>query len=135
MTNAQKWIASFLFIFILLFLLGKETKKENNQSIDIDEFNKETTTEQSISQIIDNVGCNRCHGDNLQGTKLAPSLVNVGVNWNRAELINYLRNPDSYGNDERFIEYKKKYKIPMTPFSSVDVKILGKIADYVLELK
>ncbi len=135
MTNAQKWVVAFLFLFIFLFMLSKVTKKDNGSSKDIEIFNNESNTEPTISEIIANVGCNKCHGDNLLGTDLAPSLVNVGEHWNRTELINYLRNPNSYGNDKRFIEYRKKYKIPMTPFSDVDVKILGKIADYVLQLK
>ena len=135
MTNAQKWVAAFLFLFIFLFFLAKLTKENDSTTKDIETFNNESNTEKTISEIIANVGCNKCHGDNLQGTDLAPSLVNVGEHWNRTELINYLRNPDSYVNDKRFIEYKKKYKIPMTSFGDVNIKTLGEIADYVLQLK
>lgn len=135
MTNAQKWVAAFLFLFIFLFFLSRVTQTTDSPSKDIEVFNNEANTEESISEIIANVGCNKCHGDDLKGTKLAPSLINVDEHWSRTELINYLRNPDSYGNDKRFTEYKKKYKIPMTSFSDVDVKTLEKIADYVLQLK
>jgi len=135
MTNAQKWVAAFLFLFILLFFLERITKTTDSSSKGIEVFNNESNSEQTITEIITNVGCNKCHGDNLQGTNAGPSLVNVGEHWNRTELINYLRNPDSYGNDQRFIEYKKKYKMPMTSFSDVNLKTLGKIADYVLQLK
>jgi len=135
MTNAQKWVAAFLFLFVLLFFLERLTQTTDSSSKDIAVFNNESNSEQTITEIIANVGCNKCHGDNLRGTNAGPSLVNVSDHWNRTELINYLRNPDSYGNDPRFIEYKKKYKMPMTSFSDVDVKTLGKIADYVLQLK
>jgi hypothetical protein len=67
---------------------------------------------------------------------MGPNLYNVKQYWTRDQLINYLRNPSSYMDSDRFQEYKKKYPgIIMPSFGEIDVKELGKIAEYLLELK
>jgi hypothetical protein len=59
--------------------------------------------------------------------------MQVKDNWTRQELINYLRNPQSYMSSNRFKEFKKKYPNVMMPaFNNIDIKDLGKIADYLL---
>lgn len=135
MTNAQKWLASFLGLFLILLFLGKITKKEDSTESISAMMGSMPETSQSTDGLglIKQSGCITCHGSNLQGTKIAPALTELKKLWTRDKLINYLRNPSSFGTDERFVQYKEKFKnIVMPSYNNVDVKELGKIADYLL---
>lgn len=138
MTNAQKWVAAFLVLFILLFALSKLTKKENNEYAGSDSYGESSDENASAEPdgmaLITRLGCISCHGSDLNGTGVGPSLVQVKDHWKRDALINYLRNPSSYSGDARFEAYKAKYNnISMPSYSNIDVKELGKIADYLLK--
>jgi cytochrome c2 len=137
MTNAQKWVALFLGLFLILFLLGRLTKKEEEQMPPVMGQMGEQSTRQSGDvdglTLIKQTGCTSCHGDNLQGTKLAPALAEINKFWSRDALINYLRNPQSYSRDVRFDEYRVKYRnVIMPSYGNIDVKELGKMAEYLL---
>jgi len=137
MTKPQIWVAAFLAAFILLFILQKATKKEeaprnlsnqmNNQMME------ESTTELTAAQLISSFGCTNCHGGDLAGTKLAPALKNLSQYWGKESLLNYLRNPNDFMNDDRFKEYRNKYPGQIMPdFGEKNIKDLGKIVDYLL---
>ena len=137
MTKPQIWVAAFLAAFILLFILQKATKKEeaprnlsnqmNNQMME------ESTTELTAAQLISNFGCTNCHGGDLAGTNLAPALKNLSQYWGKESLLNYLRNPNDFMNDDRFQVYKEKYPSQiMPPYGNKNIKDLGKIVDYLL---
>jgi len=136
MTNAQKWIAAFLGLFLILFILGRVTKNEesvNEIKHDYENESAEQTADVDGLTLIQQNGCTACHGQNLEGTKMAPALVNIKEYWSRDGLINYLRNPSAYDNNKRFDEYRAKYKnIIMPSYGNLDVKDLGKIAEYLL---
>ena len=137
MTNAQKWVAVFLGLFVLLFILGKATKDEEGFG-DTDFYGGSTdgVVEVSGLELIETVGCIRCHGADLKGTPMAPGLYDAKEHWSRNELINYLRNPSAYDGDERFDRYRDKYSNSIMPsYSNRDVKELGRIADYLLSLE
>ncbi|NOX19207.1 MAG: cytochrome c [Chlorobi bacterium] len=136
MTNAQKWVAAFLFLFVALFALSKVTKNGGDEYNDLEYImNNSSNEEIDAPTLISNLGCAKCHGENLDGTSKGPNLRGVGENWTRNDLINYFRNPSSYGKGTRFDEYRKIYPIEMRSFNSVELKSLGKIADYILKLK
>ena len=139
MTKPQIWVSVFLAVFILLFILQKLTQKEeaprdlsnqmNNQ------MTEESTTGSDISaeQLISNFGCINCHGGELQGTPMAPALTNLSQYWGKESLLNYLRNPNDFMNEERFKEFKQKYPNQiMPPYGNKNIKDLGKIVDYLL---
>lgn len=138
MTNAQKWVAAFLLLFVVLFVLNYLTNKDN-ESNDQQYYNEETDNASSGEEtdglaLIKATGCTSCHGAELDGTRMGPSLKNIAVNWNRNSLINYLRNPNSYSTDKRFEEYRSKFpNIVMPSYNNIDIKDLGKIADYLLQ--
>jgi len=136
MTNAQKWMAAFLGLFLILLILGRVTKKDDGteaMSMQMMQQSQQATQETDGLGLIKQTGCITCHGSNLQGTKMAPALAGLKEYWTRDKLINYLRNPSSFGSDERFVEYKSKFKnVVMPSYNNVDVKNLGKIADYLL---
>lgn len=136
MTNAQKWIAATLGLFLILLVLGKLTQeKSDDKQMSQMMMNQVEQSSQELDglSLIKQAGCMTCHGADLQGTKMAPALENLKEYWTRDNLINYLRNPSSFGTDKRFVEYKSKYKnIVMPSYNNIDVKNLGKIADYLL---
>jgi cytochrome c553 len=134
MTNAQKWVAAFLVLFLLLFVLGRVTKKEEVMPVMKNNANySEQSGEKDGLTLIQQNGCITCHGGDLNGTQMAPALVNIKQHWTRDGLINYLRNPSSYSGDARFDEYRAKYKNIMMPsYGNLDVKDLGKISEYLL---
>lgn len=134
MTNAQKWVAAFLGLFLILFLLGRLTRKEEAQMPQTMGM-QQTQPSGNVDglTLIKQTGCTSCHGDNLEGSKLAPALVNIKKYWSRDALINYLRNPQSYSRDVRFDDYRAKYKnVIMPSYGNIDVKELGKISEYLL---
>ncbi len=137
MTNAQKWVASFLGLFLILFLLGRITRKEEQTMPptmgQMGQQTTQTTSDADGQTLTKQLGCITCHGDNLQGSQKAPALVNISKNWTRDGLINYLRNPSSYSGGARFDEYREKYKSTIMPsYSNRDVKELGRIAEFLL---
>jgi len=140
MTKPQIWVAAFLGLFILLFLLSRLTKDED-KSNGIPEQNPVPQTNLSSEnlsapELMSKLGCTTCHGTDLKGTRMGPPLFGLREHWGRDNLINYLRNPNSYADTERFKEQQKQYPGLMMPsFSNIDVKELGRIADYLLELK
>jgi mono/diheme cytochrome c family protein len=139
MTKTQIWVAAFLALFILLFLLQRATKQEDAPSLPT---NMNTVPQSDISsekisgkELIARVGCYNCHGSDLTGTPQGPSLIGVSQYWSRDQLINYLRNPNSFMSSKRLEDYKQKYPNVMMPsYNNIDVKDLGKIAEYLLQL-
>ena len=138
MTKPQIWVAVFLLVFIVLFMIGRLTKEEevmkdlsgmNNSSM-----GEQTTSELTGDKLIQTFGCINCHGADLAGTNMGPSLKGIKEFWSsRDNLINYLRNPNSFMDKDRFKEYKVKYPNGIMPsYGNKDVKDLGKIADYLL---
>lgn len=138
MTNAQKWVAAFLGLFLFLFILSKVTEKEEEFPEDFSFYdnNSERVSEKPGGlALINRIGCVNCHGVDLKGTKLGPSLYSAKEYWSRDNLLNYLRNPTSYNGDDRFEAYKKEFNSIMPSYSNIDVKDLGVIADYLLSLE
>lgn len=139
MTKPQIWVAAFLAIFILLFLLSRIINEDNtSQSIPEDNAVPQSnlsSEELTAKELINRVGCITCHGPDLQGATMGPDLHGVGKFWSRDRLISYLRNPQSFMDQERFRAYQEKYpQVIMPPYNHVDIKDLGKIADYILDL-
>ena len=137
MTNAQKWVAAFLGLFVVLFLLQKITQDDKNyEGMDFYGGEEvENTSDTPALSLINRMNCVSCHGVDLKGTNLGPGLYKAKEYWSRDNLINYLRNPASYSGDDRFEAYKKRYNSIMPSFSNYDVKDLGIIADYLLNLE
>ena len=139
MTKPQIWVAAFLALFILLFLLQRATKQEetNNPNLSTNTVPQSNINSENISgkDLIGRIGCHNCHGTDLAGTVKGPSLAGINKYWNRDQLINYLRNPNSFMSSERFKDYKEKFPNVMMPsYNNIDVKDLGKIAEYLLQL-
>jgi mono/diheme cytochrome c family protein len=138
MTKPQIWVAAFLALFVLLFLLERATEKnENENKPAINNPVPQTgmaSANATAPELISRLGCVNCHGSNLTGTDKGPNLNNLSQYWSRDKLINYLRNPSSYMSSARFKEYQEQFPNTIMPsFGNIDVKELGKIADYLLK--
>lgn len=85
MTNAQKWVAGFLLLFVIFFVLGKITEDDGTTS-NTEQYMEEQQQEESEFTggnqdgltLIQNNGCTSCHGNDLKGTNLAPTLYTAG---------------------------------------------------------
>jgi cytochrome c2 len=140
MTKPQIWVASFLFLFIALFLLNRLTKEDDeikNNAVENPVPQTDMSSEVVTGyELIRRLGCTSCHGAELNGSRMGPDLSSAKDFWSRDQLINYLRNPNSFMDSERMQQYKKDFPgIIMPPFNHVDVKDLGKVADYLLQLE
>ncbi len=127
MTNAQKWIAIFLGLFIVLLIITYATEPNEGEAI---------TEETALSgeKIYADLQCASCHGNDLQGTEQAPPLLNLAEKWSKTDLINYLRNPDDYKTSENILKLKEKYPDSFMPaFDGVETKKLGELANFLLE--
>ena len=135
MTNAQKWIAVFLGLFLILFLLERITKEEEPVThLAMEQMSQQSGTDGLV--LIKQSNCFSCHGSDLNGTSLGPALANIKQFWTRDALINYLHNPLSYKGDARFNNYRAKYKNSVMPsYEKINVEGLGKIADYLLSIE
>jgi len=138
MTKPQIWVAAFLALFVLLFLLERATNKNNNENkTAVNNPVPQTgmaSANATADELINKLGCVNCHGSNLTGTQMGPNLRNISQYWSRDKLINYLRNPSSFMSSARFREYQEQFPNTLMPsFGNIDVKELGKIADYLLE--
>jgi mono/diheme cytochrome c family protein len=136
MTKPQIWVAAFLLLFMALFILQKATKRPEAIPIinnDSPMMNQEITSELSGYDLMSKHGCLNCHGASLQGSPMGPPLENLKKYWDRDKLISYLRNPNSFMEQSRFKDYKEKYpQMIMPAYNNLDIKELGKMADYLL---
>jgi mono/diheme cytochrome c family protein len=138
MTKTQIWTAAFVIAFALLFFLQELTRKEKPISkmpgtISSKVISKDENEGESL---LKSSGCLTCHSVDLKGTYQGPGLYGLEKNYNREQLINYLRSPSSFIKSEHFKGYRVKYNdVIMPSFNNMDVKDLGKIADYLLSQK
>lgn len=138
MTKPQIWVSAFLFLFIVLFMIGRLTREEEPMrdlsGMENSRMGEQTNAELTGDKLIMSFGCVNCHGADLAGTNSGPSLKGLKQFWgSRDDLINYLRNPNSFMDSDRFKEYRAKYPNGIMPsYGNKNVKDLGKIADYLL---
>jgi mono/diheme cytochrome c family protein len=137
MTNAQKWVAGFLVLFVLLLALSKLTDREPSKA-DYYESEEVTTTENvsteiDVEKIIANNKCYVCHGRDLAGSGMGPSLAEVGKNWEKEGLANYLKNPNVFVSNARLEALKDKYNREMPALESLSQAELNALADYLMK--
>ena len=138
MTKPQIWVSAFLFLFIVLFMIGRLTREEEPMrdlsGMENSRMGEQTNAELTGDKLIMSFGCVNCHGADLAGTNSGPSLKGLKQFWGSSDdLINYLRNPNSFMDSDRFKEYRAKYPNGIMPsYGNKNVKDLGKIADYLL---
>lgn len=136
MTNAQKWVSIFLFLFVALLVLSKLTSRNDDEANNnIDEYNPTQTESMSNAEmLLSNNKCMSCHGSNLEGTASAPSLQKVSAKWKRDELLKYLKNPLSFSDDPRIRTFKGTYRLSMPPVDNLNDEELNTLVNHLLSI-
>lgn len=135
MTNAQKWVSVFLVLFVLLLMLSRLTKREDDES---DSYYGEETVSMNESQEINvqsllaNNRCLVCHGRDLSGSGMGPSLANVNANWNATNLASYLENPKAFLDSPRMAVLEDKYSSVMPAVKNLTQEEINAIVEYLL---
>ena len=144
MTNAQKWVTAFLVLFILLLVLSKMTNRQESEtdlpaSDMVTTENIESGAEQSsdiyVGDLLANNRCFTCHGKDLNGTGMGPSLANVSDNWKKVNLISYFQNPKAFLSNPRMAILKEKYNRDMPAQERMSLEELDALAEYLLTRK
>lgn len=136
MTNAQKWVSIFLVLFVILLALSKLTSRnEDETNNSSDKYNSTQTEQMSQAEIlISNNKCMDCHGSKLDGSNSGPSLMKVGQNWTKEDLISFLKNPRAFSDDSRIEQYKGKYRKSMPAVDKMNDNDLNILADHLMNL-
>jgi mono/diheme cytochrome c family protein len=80
-------------------------------------------------------GCNTCHGNQAEGTKMGPALKNLSRHYDVQRLIEYLKDPDAMiEEDARLREQGKNYIGMMPRFDYLSPEELEALARYTLSL-
>ncbi len=142
MTNAQKWVSAFLVLFILLLVLSKMTDRQESESNIVEtvtQENIETPADESskiyVGDLLANNRCFTCHGKDLNGTGMGPSLANVSDNWKKMSLVSYFQNPKAFLSNPRMSVLKEKYNREMPAQERMSQEELEALADYLLTRK
>ncbi len=70
--------------------------------------------------------CISCHGLDLGGTMLAPSLRGLGAHWKPDDLAAFLKEPKAWlAKDARLAETARTYRSPMPPTFGTDAERLA----------
>jgi cytochrome c2 len=136
MTNAQKWVAGFLLLFVLLLALSKMTERGESKTDSYDEVEVETTQtapkDINAENLLANNRCFICHGVDLAGSGMGPSLAEVGDNWNQENLVSYLKNPAAFLGDQRMVVLKEKYNRDMPALQNLSEEELNVLAEHLI---
>lgn len=82
------------------------------------------------------LNCPLCHGEYAEGTERAPRLRELGRNFSREQLVEYLSDPDAYiARDSRLTAQQSSYSAGMPAFKHLGPERLGLLADYLLALR
>lgn len=144
MTNAQKWVTAFLVLFILLLVLSKMTNREENEEetetveaviADNHESGANKSSDIYVSDLLANNRCFTCHGNDLNGTGMGPSLANVSDNWEKVNLVSYFQNPKAFLSNPRMAILKDKYNSIMPAQERMTLEELEALAEYLLTRK
>ncbi len=137
MTNAQKWVSIFLVLFILLLVLSKITDREESEAT-ISENIESVETESvkiDVEYLLGSNRCFTCHGKDLNGTGMAPSLANVSENWKKNSLVSYFQNPKAFLSNPRMAVLAEKYNRDMPAQERMTMEELEAVAEYLLNRK
>lgn len=79
-------------------------------------------------------GCAACHGDDLRGSNLAPSLLGLGQYWRRADLAGFFSSPDrAAALESRLGTLGKEYQMVMPPYDHLSAEQRNTLAVWLLQ--
>jgi hypothetical protein len=80
-----------------------------------------------------NLGCAKCHGENLQGQRSGPPLDALGDRWNMDSLVEYFHDPKAVMEKNPRLKYMaENYPIAMPAFAHTSDEDLQKLARFLL---
>ncbi len=86
--------------------------------------------------VFEKYNCGLCHGANGEGKPNAPALRDLKANWQKANLIEYLKHPTEYAKtDERLKASGSEFPTMMPDYDYVSDGDLSILADYLLALE
>ena len=86
------------------------------------------------AQLYVDKACGNCHGQDREGKRTAPPLVDLESHWGEDELVGYLGNPDAVtAAQPRLQVLSGEYPHRMPPVPEADENDLRVIARYLLE--
>jgi len=136
MTNAQKWVSAFLVLFILLLVLSKMTDRQENETETYATENVEATQNQpaeiDIDYLLGSNRCYTCHGKDLNGTGMGPSLAKISESWKKQSLVSYFQNPKAFLSNPRMAVLKEKYNREMPAQEKMSMEELEAVAEFLL---
>jgi len=78
--------------------------------------------------------CSMCHGKDLMGTSLGPSLADAEVNWTVETMMEYFQEPEEVvAKTPRLMLLSQDYSTDMPPYDGLLVKHQRVLAEYVIE--
>lgn len=137
MTNAQKWVSAFLVLFILLLVLSKMTNRQESETNEVEkiEATANESSEVSVEDLLASNRCYTCHGNDLNGTGMGPSLAKISENWEKISLVSYFKNPQAFLSNPRMAVIKENYNRDMPAQETMTQEELETLADYLLTRK
>jgi mono/diheme cytochrome c family protein len=85
------------------------------------------------AEIYDASACASCHGDSLEGSATAPSLLGLSAVWDRYELGVFIGNPEPfYEHNERLQKLDSDFSSNMLEYSNLSSDELDLLAGYLL---
>ena len=82
-------------------------------------------------RVFESNNCTRCHGSDGEGGMAAPSLRDVSARLSKAQLAEYLRDPDAFARkDERIGGMAGTYPTRMPGFPNIAPADLDLLVDY-----
>lgn len=67
--------------------------------------------------------CILCHKEDMSGSGLGPALKNIASEWNREELLKYVRDASKYDDSGKRLSHDPKYTMVMPPFPGSDADL------------
>ena len=81
-----------------------------------------------------NLGCAKCHGDNLQGQRSGPPLDALEDRWKEESLLEYFNDPKAVMEVNPRLKYMaESYPIVMPGYPDTSEEDLRKLAKFILE--
>ena len=137
MTKAQIWVAAFLVVFVILFFAQRLLQNDAPapaMSSQISMGVPQAATEATGESLIGELGCVNCHGNDLGGTAMGPSLHGLASVYSKEQIVAYLQDPSSQAGSDRYKLMSQRFSGAMPSFRNRDVHELEKIADVLLSI-
>ena len=84
--------------------------------------------------VYNDLGCQRCHGFQLEGNRYGPPLERIADHWESADsIVTYMKNPAAVvEKDPRLKAQDADYDLRMQPVTSASEEELRALADWLL---